>query len=252
MKPVLASIGRINIYSWGVAFAIAFIAGLLLSLRAARRRGVNDDRIFDLVIIVAISGLLGARLLYVALEWQYYAGDVLGMLSFWEGGLSWYGGLLGALVAGWLYCRVTKFSFWQAADVLAAPLALAYAIVRIGCFLNGCCYGHETTLPVGVRFPGLDGPRHPTQLYSSLAGLVIFGLVTLAERRQKFTGQLFLEFLAYYSLYRFIVEFWRVGEPFWGPFDVTQPLAFLGFVVFSSVVLVLISEAKHNKAGDGV
>lgn len=251
MKPILFSIGKINVYSWGVAFSVAFLVALWLSLRAAKRRGVNEDRIFDLVILSAVAGLLGSRVLYVILTWSYYAGSVLSMLSFWEGGLSWYGGLIGALLAGVVYCRITKFSFWQAADTVAAPLALAYAIVRVGCFMNGCCYGEVTTLPIGVHFPGLDGARYPTQLFSSLAGLLIFWLLTRAERRQRFTGQLFLEFLAYYSLYRFIIEFWRVGEPFWGPFDMTQPLAFIGFAVFGTLTLVLSHEARRNKNESG-
>lgn len=250
MKPILFSFGRVNIYSWGVAFSVAFLVALWLATRAARRRGLSEDRIFDLVIIAAVAGLLGARAVYVAIEWSYYASDIVGMLSFWEGGLSFYGGLIGALLAGWIYCRATGFSFWQAADALAAPLALAYAIVRIGCFFNGCCYGHETTLPIGVHFPGLEGARHPTQLYSSLAGLVIFALLKRAERRQLFTGQLFLEFLTYYSAYRFIIEFWRVGEPFWGPFDMTQPVALLGFLVFGGVTLILAREARKD-AGTG-
>lgn len=237
MWPVLGSLGSIVIHTWGAMFALACLVALFVAMANARRKSIRPESVQNLVLVCIVGGLVGARALYVILEWQSYVGSVIAMLAVWDGGLSFYGGLLGGLLAGAAYCRITGLDFRTVSDVLAAPLALAYGIARIGCFLNGCCYGRETALPIGVVFPGVVGARIPTQLFSSFAGFAIFFLLRAAERRQRFSGQLFCEFLTYYSVYRFVIEFFREGKLLWGPFDVTQPLALAGVILFGALTL---------------
>lgn len=246
MRPELLHIGSLTIYSWGVFFSIGFVSALFVALRLARRYGLNEDRIFDLVLLLVAAGLAGGRILHVVLNWPLYAGaSPLQYVAFWDGGLSWYGGLGGALLAGWLFTRATRLNFLATADIIAPPLSLAYAITRIGCFLAGCCYGHETSLPIGVVFPGLGGPRHPTQLYSSAINFAIFFVLLAALRRKRFDGQVFLEYIIYYSAYRFVIEFFREGPMLFGPFTLTQPLALLGLVLGA----LLLAKLSHRKPG---
>lgn len=252
MKPILLALGPITIYAWGFFFSLGFVIALFVALRLARRRGLNEDRIFDMILILVVSGLLGARVLHVLLNLSLYAGaGALQYIAFWDGGLSWYGGFIAAVLAGWLYTRFAGLNFMAAADVIAPPLSLAYAIVRIGCFFAGCCYGHETALPIGVTFPGLVGPRHPTQLYSSVIGFAIFFVLLAAYRRQRFVGQIFLEYLTYYSIYRFVIEFFREDSALIGPFTITQPLAFVGALVGGTLLYFFARRARVAVAQPG-
>jgi phosphatidylglycerol:prolipoprotein diacylglycerol transferase len=217
MHSMLLKIGPITIYSYGFMLMLAFLAGTLVATSMARRRGIAPETILDLVAYLLIAALIGARALYVFLNWDHFH-DHLGEIGkIWTGGLTYHGGLLGAMLAGAWFCRRRRLPFLVLADLLMPSLALGYAIGRIGCFLNGCCYGAPTDLPWACQFhePPVTGPltppSHPTQLYSSLINLGIFGLLWLLARRATRPGQLFFSYLALYSIYRFGIEFLRKG-----------------------------------------
>jgi phosphatidylglycerol---prolipoprotein diacylglyceryl transferase len=186
-------------------------------VRLGRRRGISSEHVLDLTAIILVAGIVGARLLYLALEWSYFREHPAHIWRLWEGGLSFQGGLLAALLAGALYCRRQGLSFLAMGDVIAPGTALGYAIGRVGCFLNGCCYGAPTSLPWACQFhdPPVTGPltppSHPTQIYASLASLVIFGLLMGVFRRQRVTGQVLWSYLLLYAVYRFAIEFLRKG-----------------------------------------
>jgi phosphatidylglycerol---prolipoprotein diacylglyceryl transferase len=196
---------------------LAFLAGTAVAVRLARLRGISSEHVLDLTAIILVAGIVGARLLYLALQWSYFRENPTHIWRLWEGGLSFQGGLVAALLAGAVYCHRRGLSFQAMGDVIAPGAALGYAIGRVGCFLNGCCYGAPTDLPWACQFhdPPITGPltppSHPTQLYASLASLVMFGLLLGIFRRQRVTGQVLWSYLLFYAVYRFAIEFLRKG-----------------------------------------
>lgn len=211
--------GPVQIRAYGAMLVLGFAAATAWCIHEGERLGYAPAVFLDLALFVLIGSVVGARLVYVLLCWQAYSGQVSQMLALWRGGLSFHGGVLGGILAGWVYCWRTKHSFLKLADIVAPGIALGYVFGRIGCFLNGCCYGVPTRLLCGVRFPDaawLDGrpitePVHPTQLYAAAASLFIFFLLVLTRRRLRRPGHLLLLYLLLYSVYRFAIEYLRRG-----------------------------------------
>lgn len=213
MHPILFHLGSLAIHSYGVMLMLGFLAGIWLSSRQARKLGLSRDLPIDLSVWVLLCSILLARLTFMALNWGNYASRLLDVFQIWkEGGLSFHGGLLGGMIAVLLFSWRNRLSFWLLADMLSPGLALGYAIARLGCFLNGCCYGAPTQLPWGVVFPAITTePSHPTQIYAALGSLVICFLLLRVQSRPKAQGQLFLLYLMLYSVLRFALEVFRRG-----------------------------------------
>lgn len=220
MRPILFVIGNFELYSYGAMLFLAFVISIIWALKEAGAEGFNPDHLYEVFIITILLSLLGSRLAFVWLNWdQLFRGQPWWKIfAFREGGLTFYGGFLAALLGGVFYTRYRKISFLKLLDFLTPFIALGYAITRIGCFLNGCCYGHITSSPWGIVFPAIDPfPRHPTQLYASASALLIFFLLRYLRKYSFFRGYLFLWFLVLYGIYRFVVEFFRVSEGvLWG------------------------------------
>jgi len=214
LKPVLFHIGSLPIRSYGLLIAIAFLVGIWLGRRRAAARGYDPDMVIDLSVIVIIVSILGARLAYVFVRWEHYQHDLSGILRIWEGGLALYGGLIAGTLAGLWFFRRRGMSIWAGADILVPSLALGVAIGRIGCFLNGCCFGHACDHPWGVVFApesnaGMTFPGahlHPTQIYESLLALVVFAILILVDRRRRFDGFLLWLFVILLSTARFFID----------------------------------------------
>ncbi|HXT12812.1 MAG TPA: prolipoprotein diacylglyceryl transferase [Candidatus Angelobacter sp.] len=221
MHPIAFNLGPLTIHSYGVMMALAFIAGLWTASRRGVHDGIAPDKIFDIGPWIVGGTILGARVLYVTTYWHdSFAGRPWwSMFAIWEGGLVFYGGLIGASLAAILYARVKKISIWKLADVLAPSIALGYVFGRIGCFLNGCCYGRACSLPWAVTYPvgNLNGaptfPVHPTQIYDSLLSLLLYLGLAWLYRRKKFDGQVFAAYLLCYAVTRSIVESFRGDYP---------------------------------------
>jgi len=215
MHPVLIKFGPIVLYSYGAMVALGFALAIFLMYRNACRFGLDRDQLIDLAIVMLVFGIVGARMLYVALNFSYYMAHPLDILKLSKGGLVWYGGFIAALAAAIVYARRKKINFWLGADLMAPYIALAQSLGRIGCFLNGCCYGLE--MPAGsffgVTFPMETCLRMPTQLYSSAALLLIFIALRIWQERRHFVGEIFLGYCMLYSLKRFFIEFFRGDNP---------------------------------------
>jgi phosphatidylglycerol:prolipoprotein diacylglycerol transferase len=220
MYRTLFDIGPFSIHTYGVALAVAFWLGIELSAREARKRGMDPIHIVDLGIVILLSSVAGSRLLYVLGHLEDYRGDLLGMFKVWEGGLTFYGGLIAGVIFGIGFLKVKKLPVREAIDVIAPQIALGIAIARIGCFFNGCCFGTETGLPWACRFPAdsqagwvLPGiGLHPTQLYSAVANFVIFLFLRRRLRAQHRSGTVFYAFLIIYGLWRFAIDYLRYYE----------------------------------------
>lgn len=235
VHPILLNMGRIKVYSWGFMLAFAVLVCILGLSKVFKREGYDPEHVLDLVIILVLTGLLGSRLAYIVMfEWQDFLAHPLLFFGWTSGGFSglvWYGGFTAGFLAFLVYVRVRGYSFWKMADILAPYLALAYALVRIGCFLNGCCYGRVSDSACALVFPYVDSlRRYPTQLYSAAANFILFGLLLWYYPRRRFAGQIFIFYLLGYSIYRLVIEFFRENSIFIGTLSVSQvySLALLG------------------------
>ncbi|NPV52492.1 MAG: prolipoprotein diacylglyceryl transferase [Firmicutes bacterium] len=249
MRPILFYVHKVPVFSYGFMIAIAFIAGTILGVREARRRGIEPEKVIDLALCLCISGIIGARLLYILLDLPAYWGEPLEVLRFKDGGLSFHGGLFAAILAGIWFCKRSGVNPWVMADVAAAPVALGYSIARIGCFLNGCCYGVASNIPWAIACAAGDATRrHPTQLYAALGSLVIFAILMSLRGHRRFPGFLMFLYVGLYSILRFVVEVFRDVPRFAGPLSIAQVASVIvGFAAFACIHL--LSEEPGRKAG---
>jgi phosphatidylglycerol---prolipoprotein diacylglyceryl transferase len=217
INPVLFSIGPLEIRYYGIIYALGFIITyfMLHYFVKSKRLSLKKEDIDDFVFYAVIGVVLGARFVYVLFyNLSYYLANPLESFAFWSGGLSFHGGLLGAVIAISIFCKKKKIRFYQIADLIVIPTALGLALGRLGNFLNGELVGRITDVPWGVKFKDYEGFRHPSQIYESFKNLIIF--VSLWALKDKRIGEkklpegfLFWLFVIMYSTLRFIVEFWR-------------------------------------------
>lgn len=229
MHPIALKIGGLTIHWYGVFVAVGFLAGIWTATFRARTIGVKPETIMDFGIWMIVAGILGARLFYVIGNWeQEFAGHPIEIVRIDKGGLVFYGGFVGAVLASIWFVRRNKLTFWKLADMGAPSLALGHAIGRLGCFMNGCCFGGVCSLPWAVHYPAGSDPFrtqvneglilsvaktslgvHPTQLYESLGNLLIFAGLTWFYSKRTFDGQVFWLYVLLYAMLRFTVEFFR-------------------------------------------
>lgn len=251
MKPILFSIGSINVYAYSVYLTAGCLLGMGWAMRAARLWELDYKLAPVTGIISVVSGVIGARAVYVSLYPQEFAGNLLKIFYVWEGGLVFSGAIIFGSLAGLLYLRSKQQPILDWLDCFAPGIALGQAAGRIGCFFAGCCYGKPTDLPWGVTFRNTDSlaplfqSLHPTQLYHSLAGLVTFLILLVAGNHIKTEGRITGLFLILFSAFRFIIEFFRAdyrGEL--GPLSMTQCIT----LVFFAIGIYLLSIYKKRSA----
>lgn len=260
MHPILFHVGSWPIRSYGIALAIAFVAGILLGRRRARAAGLNPDLIIDLAFYVIIASIAGARATYVAVHWEYFQGDLVGVLRLWDGGLAQYGGIAAGVVTGLLFFARRGVSPWRGADLVAPSVALGVGIGRLGCFMNGCCFGKPCDLPWAITFPAgsiaaheFPGVAlHPTQIYESLAALAICGALLLVERRRPFDGFLLWLLLLLLAASRFAVDPLRYYEStsmVSGALTSNQAIGIA--LVAAACTAIVVTTVRRRRAGSG-
>jgi phosphatidylglycerol:prolipoprotein diacylglycerol transferase len=219
MYPVLFRIGSFPINTYGVFLALAFLCAILITVQLAARDGLPREKIYDLCLWMLLSSLIGSKILMFFTEPEYrdHPWQLLS-LDFLRSGGVFYGGLIGAVLAGYFLMRRYKLPWWKTADACAPGIAIGNFFGRQGCFAAGCCWGKPTSLPWGVRFTELgheitgvptDVPLHPTQLYESFAMLIVFFFLLWLHKRRRFDGQVILAYALLYSVIRFAIEFLR-------------------------------------------
>jgi len=215
MFPVLIRIGPLTIHTYGFMIASAFLLGLWLALRQAEREGLSKEKITDIGFYALFSGIIGARVFFIATNWPHFSGHPIDMIKIWEGGLVFYGGVIFALPTVLWYAKKQGLSLWQTIDVWAPSIAVGHALGRLGCFCAGCCYGRPTDLPWAVTFSNPESlaiigvPLHPTQLYESAAELMNFAILLFIRKKKTFHGQVFWMYVLNYAIIRALIELFR-------------------------------------------
>ncbi len=254
VHSIAFKIGSLTVHWYGIMVALGFLAGLWTAARRARFVGVSPEVIYDFGPWLIVGGILGGRTLYVISYWheQFAANPFPEIFMIQHGGLVFYGGLMGAIATGAFYLHRKKIAVWKVADIMAPSIALGSAFGRIGCLMNGCCYGRPCNLPWAITFPITHEthgvPVHPTEIYDSSLNFLFYCFLAWLFRRKKFDGQIFAVYLIGYAVLRSFVEYFRGDYPvhyLWG-FATPAQLISLGGVAGGVLLLCLLPRAPEK------
>ncbi len=247
MHPILLKLGPLTLYSYGLLVALGFLAGLTVADKEAKRFSWDRDWINKLVVFDFLIGLLGARITYVITR--------LGEENFFTSLFDIHSGFVfyGGLIASWLYLYISvrkkKISLWSVLDVFAMAICIGEGVGRFGCLLGGCCYGTPTTLPFGVIMHAEKhlGPLHPVQAYEGIALILFFLALWLRRTHKKYNGEAVVWFVGYYSIIRFILEYYR-GDSIRG-FVIDNILStsqFISILIFAFTIFLHLKLIKNE------
>jgi phosphatidylglycerol:prolipoprotein diacylglycerol transferase len=227
MFPEIFKLGPFTLKSYGLFLTLGFASGIILAFFRAKKAGFKFDLILDLAILILFSSIIGSRFFYVIYHLNEFSGHWTDVFNPFQSsgeigiyGLSMMGGVVLAIVSGIVFLIFKKVSVLKIADLFSPSFMLGLGFARIGCFLNGCCFGKPTNSFLGVVFPEdcfagyiyPHTPIYPTQLFSALKGFLIFGLILWLEKYKKFDGFTFGLMLIFFPLGRFIIDFFRYYE----------------------------------------
>ena len=244
MDRVAFTLFGIDIMWYGILIATGMVLAVLIALREAKRLGISEDDILNLAMIAIPSGLIGARAYYVIFNWSYYAGDISEILNFRGGGLAIHGGLIGGILAGLIYVKVKNINFFKLADCVVLGIPLAQAIGRWGNFLNQEAHGGPTDLPWGIMVDGIK--VHPTFLYESIWDLGVFLFLFIFRKKQKYQGQILVDYIILYSIGRFFIEGLRTDSLMLGPLRMAQVISLACIILGVILNYILSRRAKNN------
>jgi phosphatidylglycerol---prolipoprotein diacylglyceryl transferase len=257
VHPILFEYGGITLRWYGFFAAIGFLAAYLLLKKRAERIPLKENEAANLMFLLFISGILGARLFYVVWHWkdQGFSQRPIEVFFIHKGGLVFFGGFLMACLALAIWCKVKQLSLAKVADTLAPSLALGHAFGRLGCFMNGCCYGMECKRFWAIQPnapPEVAGLLlHPTQLYEFAGLLYLAFILIVIERMARYPGQVALSYCMLYALLRFFVEFFRGDVPhtYLGKLTLAQIVCIILFFAawFTSSRIAYLTAVKRRK-----
>lgn len=257
IDPVLLHIGPLRVRWYGLMYVLAFLGAYYILKRESERRSapLSKEQVYDLLSYAAVGVILGGRLGYVLVyNLPYYTAHPLEILAVWKGGMSFHGGFLGVVVAGWWYCRKNSLPFWKLADFSVLPVPLGLFMGRMGNFINGELFGRPTDVPWCMVFPE-GGPicRHPSQLYEGfMEGILLFAILYLLSRKIRPDGVIFWSFIGLYGFFRFVGEFFREPDPqlglIFGPFSMGQLLSF-PMALLGAAMVFRAYRTSRNKTG---
>ena len=260
MYPLLFELGPLNIYSYGVILGGSYFLALWYALRRARRAGLNEQRIVDLGIVGIVSAVVGAKLMLVVVDFDRYAADPSQLTALLMAGGVFYGGLLLAVPTCWWYIRRNGLPLWTTCDLFAPGIALAQGMGRMGCLLAGCCFGRPTEAPWGITFSStlaaansgtpLGVALHPSQIYESIAVLLILGVLLAGERRWRaFPGRTFWTYVLLYAVARIVLELFR-GDPRGMVLDALPTSQFVSALLVPASIVMLVRLGRRGAAAE--
>jgi phosphatidylglycerol:prolipoprotein diacylglycerol transferase len=259
LNRVAFSVFALPVYWYGLIISFAFLLGTVLGIRHCKKYEIKKDDFLDLLMVAIPSAIVFARLYYVAFAWEDFKGNFFSILNLRTGGLAIYGGVIGAILAAFVFTRVKKINTFQMFDFAVVYIPLGQAIGRWGNFVNQEAFGVNTSLPWGMRSEttimeltrlqtmsasigswNIDPllPVHPTFLYESLWNILVFVFLLHLRPKKKVEGEVFYMYMALYGLGRFFIEGLRTDSLMWGSFRVSQILAMIFFIVFMGVIAI--------------
>ena len=252
MDPIAFRIGSLAIHWYGIMAAAGFLSGSFVLFRNRKLANLSEDNCSNLLIVAMIAGVVGARIFYVVQFWQFYRDDLWKIFRVDQGGLVFYGGFIVSIVSIGVYCRIRKLDFIRLLDLFTPAIAIAHCCGRIGCFLNGCCYGKpengwfSVNYPAGsdaaLRYP--DSGVMPVQLIEAGENIIAFFVFYQIAKRTRRGVAMSLYFISY-GVLRFINEFWRGDNP--KIFGLLTPAQLIGAILIPSGVLLLIYFLKYDR-----
>lgn len=254
MKNELLTIGPFTVYGYGFMIAMGILAAYLVAERRARKLRLANEYVFYLVLACLAGGFIWSKILFWITEWKEILADPRFLFNTMSDGFVVYGGIIGGILSGYLYCRVRKLDFLEYFDLFMPSVALAQGFGRIGCLLAGCCYGRETDSALSITFHTSDfAPNNialiPTQIYSSILDFLHFFVLLYIAKHKKAGGQVAACYLIFYSIGRFIIEFFR-GDIARGSVGALSTSQFISiFTVIAGAALLFAVSVRRKGAG---
>lgn len=251
VDPIAIQMGGFSIHWYGVLVALGFAAGLWTASRRAPLTGFSPEVVFDLGPWLILGAVVGARVFYVISYWetQFAGKPFYEVFMVHHGGLVYYGGLVGSSLAYIIFARWKRLPMWRLADVLAPSVALGYVFGRVGCLMNGCCFGRACELPWGVQYPSNHETHpahvHPSPIYDSLLSLALYLGLAWLYRHKKHDGQVFSTYLVGYALVRSFVELFRGDYPRYIAGWITPAHLLSALILFTGIVLLILGSKNR-------
>lgn len=235
MNPVAFEIFGMPIRWYGIFIAAAFLFGTIIAIGEAKRKGIDEEVLIDLLLFAVPAALIGARIHYVIFSWDLYRDNPIEVFNFRGGGLAIHGGIIAAVIVALIFCKIRKQDFWKLADITAPSIILGQAIGRWGNYTNQEAFGGPTDLPWGIMIGGEK--VHPTFLYESLWNFLTFiFLLWYSRKKSKTDGEIFLLYIILYSFARFFIEGLRTDSLMWGQFRVAQIISVVSIVIAAMIL----------------
>ena len=250
-NPIIFSIGALDVRWYGLMVVLAVVAVIGFALLEAKRTGFSLDVIWDVGLWAVVGGILGSRLLHIIDQWEFYISHPDQFLNF--AGLAVWGAVLGAGVAILIYGLIKKVSFWKLGDLAAPGAILGQAIGRVGCVVNGCCYGLTCDLPISVVYLNPNSyaphgiPLYPTQIFHFIWNVIGFAILWAVRKKMKPVGSLFMLWLIIFSLGDFVIRFYRESTLFM--FGLPQAQVIDIAIVAVALPVMIIRMVRYKKTG---
>ena len=247
MYPTILKIGFLTIHSWGVMLSTAIISGTYFTYYISKKKNpLYTPYIFDGIIYVIIASIIGCSLFYIIEHIDYYSKHPLDIIMLQNGGLNIYGGLITSIITIYIYSKIKKINIPEILDICTAPFFLGMAIGRIGCFLNGCCYGIQTKLPFGIKFPDTLYPAHPTQIYDLIMNLIFMAYIIISYDTKRYHGHVLLRGVLMMSTFRFLIEIIRSNPRYFLGLSQAQYISITAFIISSFILFKNRNTAKSK------
>ena len=253
LDPDLFHVGPFTVRFYGIVYAVAFLFTYFYLLRAAKHnkiKGLKKEDVDWFIIFLIIGVIVGARSFEVFIyNWSYYAQHLSDVFKVWQGGLSFHGALVGSFLVVWLFCRKKKIDMFELLDYGIIPLTIFLFFGRIANFVNGELYGTITNVPWCVKFQGVEGCRHPVQLYEAGKNLALFLILffTSKYKKDRKPGYIFWLFVLLYGIFRFILNLWREDLRYLGLS--TGQWFCVAMIILGGVMLYRLKKQKDYKQG---
>ena len=271
INRIAFTLGPLTIYWYGIIVVSGIVLAIAYAMHRSREFGIDPDNLLDVAMYSVIAGLVGARIYYVAFTWGYYREHLNEIVQIWNGGIAFYGGIIGALICALLLCKLWKIPFISATDIALPCVLLGQGIGRWGNFMNVEAFGSYTESALRMVSPKVDEyfhinpgllpgftseevlamtdtPVHPTFLYESLWLLLGFIVIMIYSKRRRFTGEMTLMYFAWNGFGRMFIEGLRTDSLMFGFVRVSQAIAIILFVASSIAILILRKKVAQDTA----